>query len=138
MEFSRDNANAQRRGWDRDRCAFTLDVRDTPEDVGMTECAIARERVVALGNDVGRGHTDHAMGGEAAGRARQHDVSDAKRRHVDRGDVQVLARADGRVHAVAGGVEARGDAATQDVGNRALERIQAATSSASRMKSTAE
>jgi hypothetical protein len=120
-EVSRDNANAQRRGWDRDRCALALDVRDATDDVGMAECGVARERVVAARDDRFAREADDAVRRQAARGPRQDDVANAQRAALGLRDVQVLARPDGWVHAVTGRVKTRRDSAPEDVCDRALE-----------------
>ncbi len=103
----------------------------------MGDGGVAADRVVAAGGHAAGCELHEPVGGEAALRAGEDDVADPERGMFDRRDVHVLAVADRRVHAVAARLEANRDAASEEIGDRALECRQAATSNAPRTKSTA-
>ena len=121
----------------RDRVAIALDVRDASDDCVGGERGVGGDRVVAAGRDRSGTELQEPVCGEAARRAGENDVAGPERRPFDGGDVNVLAVANGGVHAVAARLKADGDATAEEIDDRALEQRHAAASNASRTKPTA-
>ena len=109
---------------DRTELTFqgALDVSDAADDRVRMECGVVLEDVVAARHEIVCAQLDDAMRGESALGASEDDVADAQRRSGrKRGNANVLAGADRRIHAVAAGAKADGVTAREQVDDRALE-----------------